>query len=133
MKHRYLEEINCPRIYQANMSTDEVDNRDPKWAMQRNMYGFDERETWNLGTCFYAWLYEHLKMYLDKASKIVNLDYYTFEYNGKTYTQREMIEQICEIIEYYFSDKFDDWDDDDCKYVSNIEKMWAVIMPYMWW
>ena len=44
-----------------------------------------------------------------------------------------MIDQICEIIEYYFSPGFDDWDENDWKYVSNIEKMWAVVMPAMWW
>lgn len=83
--------------------------------------------------CFYAWLYEHIQMYLDKASKIVDLDYHKFEYNEETYTQRELLEQICEIIEYYFSDSFDDWNEEDYEYVHNVERMWAIVMPAMWW
>ncbi len=109
------------------------DRRQSQWAAERQEYGFDERETWNLCDTFYAWLYEHLRMYVDRCDDIVNLNFHTFEYQGTTFTQLEMINKICEIIEYYFSPGFDDWDEHDCAYVSNIEKMWAVVMPAMWW
>lgn len=134
MRHAYLEKLGCEHIYEADIDANDPDEgRKTLWAAQRQKYGFDDRETWNLNTCFYAWLYERLQMYLDRASTVINLEYHTFEYDGKTYTQKEMIEQICEIIEYYFSDKYNDWDKNDEEYVSNIEKMWAVVMPAMWW
>jgi len=46
---------------------------------ERKKYGFDSRETWCLQQTSAMWLYEHLKMYLKYAGKIVNLDHYTFE------------------------------------------------------
>lgn len=135
MNHLYLKKINADQAYTAGMDEKETeqDGRNIIWKYQRAIYGFDDRETWGLDTCFYAWLYEHIKMYLDRASKVVNLDYHKFEYNEETYTQKELLEQICEIIEYYFSDSFDDWNEEDLEYVHNIEKMWVVVMPAMWW
>lgn len=133
--HLYLKKIGAENIYAADMdkAEEEQDKRHVLWHCQRAIYGFDERETWGLDSCFYAWLYEHIKMYLEKADKIVNLEFHKFEYEGTTYTQKELLEQICEIIEYYFSDSFDDLEEADWNYVHNIEKMWAVVMPAMWW
>lgn len=130
MRHKYLEEIKAEDAYTWDTKGDP---REERWKKQRNIYGFDDRETWNLNSTFYAWLYEHLRMYEDIGGEVINLDFYKFEYDGKIYTQKEMIDQICEIIEYYFSNKFDDWNEDDCEYVSNIGKMWAIILPAMWW
>ena len=132
MNHNYLNNLyEGMDAYECKCSPN--DRRQSQWAAERQTYGFDERETWNLYETFYAWLYEHLKMYKERAGKVVDLEYHTFEYEGKTYTQLELIDQICEIIEYYFSPDFDDWDEHDYEYVSNIEKMWAVVMPAMWW
>lgn len=133
--HLYLKKIGAENTYAADMdeAEEEQDKRHILWHCQRAIYGFDERETWDLDSCFYAWLYEHIKMYLEKADKIINLEFHKFEYEGTTYTQKELLEQICEIIEYYFSDSFDDLEEADWNYVHNIEKMWAVVMPAMWW
>lgn len=135
MNHLYLKKINADQTYTADMDEKETeqDERHTIWKYQRVIYGFDERETWCLSACFYAWLYEHIKMYLDKADKVINLEFHKFKYNDETYTQKELLEEICEMIEYYFSDSYNDWNEEDCEYVSNIEKMWAVVMPAMWW
>ena len=132
MSHKYLEKIPAAiKAYTAGTAAD--DYRQERWATEREEYSFDERETWNLNSTFYAWLYEHLQMYKERAGKMVNLEYHTFEYEGKTYTQLEMIDQICEMIEFFFSSEFEEWDEKCWKYVSNIERMWAVVMPTMWW
>lgn len=128
-RHKFLEELKTYEEY----GRDITDDRYPQWAAERETYGFDSTETWSLDTTFYAWLYEHLKMYKEKASEIINLEYHMFEYDGKTYTQLELIEQICEIIEYYFSDAYDDWNEVDVEYVAHIGKMWALVLSAMWW
>lgn len=52
------------------------------------------RECWNLDNSFVKWLHEHLVIYLHDASRIVDLDYHTFEHRGKTYTQKQLIEML---------------------------------------
>ena len=58
--HKYLTDI--------GITEDEVpwewnlnDKRQEQWKKEREEYGFDERETWNLDYMFDLWFYEHLK------------------------------------------------------------------------
>lgn len=107
------------------------DERQYKWFEERKTYGFDERETWALGYSFHLWLYERLKRYLEVAQ--IDLEYCKFNYNGNTYTQKQMIEMMIERLEFSFTDKYCDSDSKQCNYVSEIEKIWAEVVPVMWW
>lgn len=95
------------------------------------------KDTWNLDRSFYEWLYPRLKCYLKRAGKVLDLDYYKVEYNGKTYTQRECIERMIKILDNYFlSSKVFHFSDD---YHETIEMegellgLWAKVCPMMWW
>ncbi len=129
MGHKFLENL---KTY-TPLNIDASDERQSRWAKEREIYGFDETETWSLDSTFYAWLYEHIKMYIEKGGEIVNLEYHKFEYKGITYTQLELLEQICKRVEYYYSDEYDDWDDSDVEYINEIGEMWALVLPAMWW
>ena len=52
----------------------------------------DPRDCWELESVFYMWLYEHLCQLLNDT--IVNLEFRTFEHNGKTYTEGEYIKYL---------------------------------------
>jgi hypothetical protein len=39
------------------------DSRQPQWKLERQKYGFDERETWDLDSVFLGWIYPRLKMF----------------------------------------------------------------------
>lgn len=107
------------------------DKRQEAWAHEREEYGFDERETWALDFSFYLWLYERLKKFVEVCS--IDLDYHKFEYNGVEYTQRQMIDMMLERLEFSFKPEYNDWDEDQYAYVSEIEKIWAIVLPAMWW
>lgn len=128
MKRKYLDDLGVKNRWdQIN------DEREKRWKKQRKTYGFDDRETWNLDSAFYEWLYERLMMYKEIGGKIVNLDSGQFEYGGKIYSQAELIDEMLKRLEFNFSDKYNDWEEDQYKYVHEIEKMWAVVLPAMWW
>ena len=129
MGHKFLENL---KTY-TPLNIDASDERQSRWAKEREIYGFDETETWSLDSTFYAWLYEHIKMYIEKGGEIVNLEYHKFEYKGITYTQLELLEQICKRVEYYYSDEYNDWDRADVEYINEIGEMWALVLPAMWW
>lgn len=131
--HAYFDELEnkpCP------FSMDKVaedDERQAVWAKEREVYGFDSTETWDLNSAFYAWLYEHLRMYVDKASDVVNLHYHKFKWKDEEYYQDEIIDMILDRIRFFFSDEYDDYSDKDIAYVTEIEELWALVLPAMWW
>ena len=112
----------------------EDDERQERWVKEQEEYGFDERETWSLDHAFYCWLYERLKMYVERASKIVQLDFHKFEYEGEELTQQECIDRMIYGCEVYFAQE-DEWNisEEDRKIISDIAKIWAIVLPAMWW
>lgn len=136
MSRKYLDDLGVTgrkELYWLDDGRYPGDKRLPVWKKEREEYGFDSRETWDLRTCFYFWLYERLQMFLELASKIVNLEYYKFDYKGRTYTQKEMIEAMIERLRFRFSSEFNDMNPDHYEKVSEIEEMWALVLPTMWW
>lgn len=130
MGHKYLEELES---YTGDFWGIKSDKREPEWVEERKTYGFDSTETWSLDTAFYLWLYEHLRMYKEKASEIVDLHYHKFTYNDKEYYQDELIDLMIERLQFAFSSEYDEYDEDQWAYVHEIEKIWALILPAMWW
>lgn len=140
--HKYLDELN--EKYKGKKGFSHIpnpvtldlikDSRYERFYAQRRKYGFDERETWALNFTFYAWLYEHLKMYKDVCC--VDLTYHKFEYKGKTLTQEECIDKIIEGCEIYLA--FDDcgwgeYTDEQKEKVDDVIALWGIILPAMWW
>ena len=128
MAHKYLEDIGItdgPYNWRGDSF---------KWRHERQVYGFDSRECWNLDYTFYLWLYERLMKYLEDAEPVVDLTWTKVEYNGKTYTQRELIDMMLERLKRFLTDEdFNDYEEENFKWLHEIEKIWAVILPAMWW
>ena len=128
MAHKYLEDIGIidgPYNWRGDSF---------KWRHERQVYGFDSRECWNIDYTFYLWLYERLMKYLEDAEPVVDLTWTKVEYNGKTYTQRELIDMMLERLKRFLTDEaFNDYEEENFKWLHEIEKIWAVILPAMWW
>lgn len=58
------------------------------------------KECWNLDYELIKWLNEHLKVYKEEASKIVDLEFHKFTYKKKEYTQLEILNRLIEITDY---------------------------------
>lgn len=93
-----------------------------------------KEECWSLDYSLVVWLNEHLKIYLKEADKIIDLDYYKFDYDNDTYTLKDVIERLIDITDY-LKDHYYDWD--NLKVLqSNIEQMYdlmKMIHFYLWW
>lgn len=125
---KYLDDIG---VTQRPDTWNEDDVRQEQWVKEREEYGFDERETWALNFSFYLWLYERLKRFVDVCC--IDLDYHKFQYNWAEYTQRQMIDMMIERLEFSFKPEYNDFDEKQYTYVSEIEKIWAIVLPAMWW
>ena len=133
-KCKYLENIGVtPEKYGTNFC-DKSDKRWKEWKKQRKKYGFDERETWCLDHIFYEWLYSRLTMYKKKASKIVDLTYYKFEYTPSDSSETQVITQIeaIDIIRNEAKRVILD-EDDTAVFDKNIMLLFYDILPVLWW
>ena len=128
MSHKYLDDIgvtNTPWSWRKGDSF--------RWRHERDTIGFDGRECWDLEDTFYFWLYERLMKYVEDAEEVVDLTWTKVKYNGKTYSQRELIDMMLERLKYSFSDDYNSYNEEEFNYVHEVEEIWAVILPAMWW
>lgn len=131
-RNKYLDDLNIPvNKYGTNFMPD-TDERNETWSRQKEEYGFDSRECWNLDQTFIEWLYSHLMMYLEDATGIIDLSYHKFEFDGKTYTQKEAIEFILERLRNSLIDIYDD-NNETYLEVYDAVRMWAEIFRACWW
>lgn len=88
------------------------------------------RDCWDLDYAFYQWLRERLPVYLKDASKFIDLEYHKFEFRGKEYTQKELIERMIYLLR---ASNFNTLIDDDWDKWKEVLEIWAIIAPAMWW
>lgn len=158
MSRFYLDEIK-KNINDGVNEIDVDDKRQETWQQERDKYGFDSRDTWSLDFTMTEMLYERLQMYMVKADEIVNLSYHTYDFGGKTYTQREIILEMINDAETFLKfeyDTIDELNEDDFNTMTEDEmdahmdlygqweikahhakkrlwSMWAVVQHQMWW
>ena len=75
--------------------------RNIKYWFQRRARGWPDDETWHLNYDFIKWANSRFKKYKEKASKIVDLEFHRFEYEGKEYTQLELIDKVIKLSNEY--------------------------------
>ena len=56
------------------------------------------RDCWDLEYTFFKWLEERLPVYLKEGGAFVDLEYHKFEFRGKEYTQKELIERMIHLL-----------------------------------
>ena len=59
-----------------------------KWFVQRRIYGFDDREIWNIDNTFYNWLLPRLKRFSEKNVC------YPCRYKSMSSWQKELVNRI---------------------------------------
>lgn len=126
--HKYLDEVDQKPFFHRI-------SRHPKHWKQKIKYGFTSRETWDLDYTFYCWLYERLRMYMDEAKDEVDLTFHKHYFKGKEYTEEELLNQLINRLKYYFkvSDCTLLLEREDKEYIEEIGKIWAILLPSMWW
>lgn len=131
-RHKYFDAIEGDKCEHPTRWCTPNDPRSKDWYQERRKYGFDSRETWSLNTVFYIWLYEHLMMYKEKASEIVDLTWHKFEYKGETLTQIECIDRMIEGCKLYIQDSEPE-DKEKQEKIKSVAEIWAMVLPAMWW
>lgn len=128
LNRKYFDDIDMadkpPYLWCSN------DERQTQWEKEQAEYGFDEREIWNLNYTFYCWLYERLKMFVERAC--INLNYHTFEYKGETLTQKQCIDKMLEGLEIVLTKEEYNLTEEDLIKINDITYIWALVIHCMW-
>ena len=155
-RNKYLDNLYLePKEYGVNwdlVDESEMVEAGFKWQeQQENCGGHDERELFNFDITFIEYLYTMLKMYVEYAGKDIDLNYHTFEYQNKKYTQLEAINYICDVLEealviptreYNILENIDakkpisEWPElpeIDYDKVGDAIALFGKILPTMWW
>lgn len=114
--------------YGTNFMPDD-DGRAEEWAKDREEYGFDRRETWNLDNTFIEWIYSRVMMF--KERNCIDLNFHRVKYKGTMITQGEAIDKILSLSKEYLLNR----GNDDVRYENSMEicDLWKEVLPFMWW
>lgn len=101
MGRKYLEEIgigleDIPLGFCLEEASNIEKGRGKRWFLEREKYGFDSRETWDLDYTLKLYLYERLCMYNEKLVLVGDelLKIKDIEYKGVVYTHKKAIDKI---------------------------------------
>ena len=111
--------------------------RDIKYWLQRRIRGWSDDETWNLDNENKKRVNSRFKKYKEKASKIVDLEFHRFEYEGKEYTQLQLIDRVIELTDEMLTDEYWDLIHTDAERLEKIKDevfdIFKLIYGVMWW
>lgn len=62
-------------------------------------------ECYSLDYELIKWLNEHLKVFKEESTKVVDLEFHKYKYKSKEYTQLEIINRLIEITDYLLNDE----------------------------
>lgn len=88
------------------------------------------RDCWSLDYAFIQWLNEHCKVYLKDASKVVDLTFHKFTYEGVEYTQEEIIKMMISLSDNLLKNY---WSILDYKDRDKLLDLWKLVIGAMWW
>ena len=77
------------------------------------------------------WLRHWMKVYLEKAGEKVDLEFHEYEYNGKTLTQKQVIERIIELCNLYLDTEY--CVNEDVETIDEIFDLFHLVFWNMWW
>lgn len=127
--HKYLEKI--VSLEDTPYGWNKDDKRNYEWSKQREEYGFDERETCNLDSIFFYWLYERISMYDEISPVNTNTEFLKIRFKDKDITFQECIDFLLENCKTIILSQSLDTS------IRNIEEdvldLWSKSYKLFWW
>lgn len=91
------------------------------------------KDCWKLDRAWLLWLKERLPVYLKDAGAHVSLEYYKFEHEGKTLTQREVIVRMIDLVNWLTNPSVNDWSEEYANNYKELLNLWAKVCRALWW
>ena len=160
--HYYLEQLGVDHKAYYLQEDPALTKHHPEIQEEINKYGFPACETWDLGNLSTAWLYEHLRLFLDKGEHIVDFHFHkvtipvlivTTKPNRGLFVDGEYhplyeeaqatatLKEAIIVCSNYLANYLTNIDDAETiekemelmEYQQQAFKIYSIILPYMWW
>lgn len=118
-----------PEEYGTNFIADN-DFRSGQWAQEREQYGFDSRETWNLDRTFIEWIYSRVMMYKEVTK--IDMNFYRVPYHDGEITVGAAVDEILRLAREILTGE----ENDEQIMLDNSREicdLWKEVLPHMWW
>lgn len=101
-----------------------------RWRAERQIYGFDSSETWNLDYVFVMWVYTRVLLYNKDCNVATDEEF--FEYKGNEYSFQEGINMLLELSKKMILDMRDygEYNNED---MDELCDLWKVLIKRLWW
>lgn len=135
INRKYLEDIDI-NFEDTPNGFAKYDERYLHWEEQRKIYGFDERDTWNLEYTIDLLLYERLCMYKEYAMKFLDLDFHKITMED---TEINILECLTRMIEgLMLKITLDDLDEKrnepkNKKLIDDVYVIYNKCKRFLWW
>lgn len=123
---KYLDDLN--EGISGGISPD--DKRHAEWAEDRAIYGFDERDTWNLDTTMIELLYERVMYFVEFAP--IDLERHQIMINDEEKLLSEWLDELTNVCESYLDVETTNIDEQEANQY-RIWTIWRGVSGYMWW
>ena len=110
------------------------DKREEIWKEQREIYGFDTRETWNLDYTIKLFLYERLCMY--NEINCIDTTFHKIEYDGEIVNFQDALDKMIEGLKLdLILDEYDKKrkEPDTEKKINDVFPLLAEFIYCLWW
>lgn len=112
------------------------EKRESIWRQEREKYGFDSRETWDLAYSFKLWLYERLSMYNEIVQNCIDTRFSEFDYKCRRITLQDGIDRILEGLKLDLT--LDEYDlkrenKDIKKKIDDVMPLFSLCLNALWW
>lgn len=134
-KRHYIDNLGI-KLEETPQGWNKGDSRQDLWKKEREKFGFDERDTWDLHYTIDLLLYERLCMYKEKAENFIDLTFNKFEYENEILTKEECLNRMIEGLRLELTlDEYDEKREDPKvnKLISDVYKIYAVCKHALWW
>lgn len=126
----YLDKAGMPvQDYKTNFTFVD-DSRREHWREQREKYGFDEREIWNLDSQFLQWTYSRCMFFLEHEL-YGDVD---IPFEGEKYKQEEFLYMLTDELLFCIENRYSSEVSmmEVTERMIRVGHMWAEVMPAMW-
>lgn len=123
---KYISDIGAKTIT-LGISPD--DSRQEQWQKERDTYGFDETDVWDLDSTMIELLYERVMMFNEICP--MDLEHHTIEINGVEKSQKEWIDELLNLCEKAI--RYTDYNAFDETSRQQIWTIWRELSRFMLW
>lgn len=137
IKHKYLDEIGVKPMQQCFLEKKfsiKEKLRYRKYFKKYKKTGVFPSVTWDMESSLLQWFYETTREYVEESSNIVDLNYHEVVYEGKDYTQLELINLFLDRVKYILTHNDELYlTPRKQELIQEVYNIWSVLSPTMWW